>query len=172
MLLAMSINNSEKQVLEEIINLMMKDDSMDAPEDAVKWSKNLLRARAAAAQPKKSLVQKVLAILQIDLAPNKVAFGERSAQGGGATAQERQMLFQAGEATAVDLRIRQGEKGFSLRGQLMGENFANCTVRLGEMETVANEMSEFCFSNVPNGVYTMTFATEKTEIEIENLEIK
>ena len=101
MLLAMSINNSEKQILEEIINLMMKDDSADAPEDAVKWSKNLFRTRAAA-EPKKSLVQKVLAILQMDLAPNKAAFGERSA----GTAQERQMLFQAGESNAVDLRIR------------------------------------------------------------------
>ena len=165
MLLAMSINNSEKQILEEIINLMMKDDSADAPQDAVQWSKNLFRTRAA--EPKKSLVQKVLAVLQMDLAPNKPAFGERSA----GTAQERQMLFQAGD-NAVDLRIRQGEKGFSLRGQIMGEGFANTVVKFGDTETVTNEMSEFCFSNVPNGVYDMTVVAVDTQIEIESLEIR
>ena len=65
MLLTMRINNSEKQLISEIIYLMQTDKSIDAPQDAIKWSKNIFRARAA--EPKKSFVQKILAVLQMDL---------------------------------------------------------------------------------------------------------
>src|ERR1044072_2344307 len=108
MLLTMTMKNSEKQFLEEIVSLMQRDESVDAPQDAIKWSKNLFRTRAA--EPKKSFVQKILAVLQVDLAPNKAACGERSA----AAAQERQMLFEAGD-NGIDLRIKETEKGFVVK---------------------------------------------------------
>ena len=165
MLLTIRMKNSEKQFLEEIVNLMQRDESIDAPLDAIKWSKNLFRTRAA--EPKKSLVQKVLAVLQMDLAPNKAAFGERSAS----AAQERQMLFEAGE-NGIDLRIRETEKGFAVKGQMLGENFAGCAVRLGDLEAKANDLSEFSFANVPAGKYDLTLVSDETEITIENLEIK
>lgn len=166
MLLAMSINNSEKQILDEIIRLMQRDESIDAPQDAIKWSKNLFRTRQAAA-PKKSFVQKVLAVLQMDLAPNKAAFGERSA----GTDEARQMLFEAGE-NGIDLRIKETEKGFVVKGQILGEGFASSVVKLGDLETKTNELSEFFFTNVPNGKYDLTLQSGETEITIENLEIK
>lgn len=165
MLLTMSINNSEKQIFDEIINLMQTDDSVDAPHDAIKWSKNIFRTRAT--EPKKSLVQKFLAVLQMDLAPNKAAFGERSA----GTAQERQMLFSAGE-NGIDLRIKEDEKGFIVRGQILGEGFAGAAVKIGDFETVANELSEFSFADVPGGEYDLTLDTGATEVTIVNLEIK
>ncbi len=165
MLLTMTMKNSEKQFLEEIVSLMQRDESVDAPQDAVKWSKNLFRTRAA--EPKKSFVQKILAVLQVDLAPNKAAFGERSA----AAAQERQMLFEAG-ANGVDLRIKETEKGFVVKGQILGENFAKCTVKLGDAETKANDLSEFSFAGVPAGKYDLTLNSGEAEITIENLEIK
>lgn len=165
MLLAMSINNSEKQILEKIIKLMQRDESVDAPQDALRWSKNIFRTRAS--QPAKTFVQKILAVLQMDLAPNKAAFGERSAS----AAAERQMLFAAGE-NGVDLRIKQTEKGFALKGQILGENFADCTVKLGDFETKANELSEFSFTDIPGGKYDLTLQSGETEITIENLEIK
>lgn len=165
MLMAMSINNSEKQIFNEIIRLMQHDESTDAPQDAIRWSKNIFRTRAA--EPKKSFVHKLLAVLQMDLSPNKAAFGERSA---GASA-ERQMLFEAGE-NGIDLRIKESENGFALKGQILGENFANSTVKLGDFETKTNELSEFSFTDVPNGKYDLTLQSGETEITIENLEIK
>lgn len=144
---------------------MQHDESVDAPQDAVKWSKDIFRTRAA--KPAKTLVQKILAVLQMDLAPNKAAFGERSAS----AAQERQMLFAAGE-NRIDLRIRETEKGFALKGQILGGKFAASTVKLGAFETKTNELSEFSLENVPAGGYDLTLLSGETLITIENLEIK
>lgn len=164
MFLTMTINNSNNQTLETIVRLMQTDDSVDAPQDAIKWAKNVFRTRAV--EPKKSLVQKVLAVLQMDLSPNKAVFGERSAS----SAEARQMLFSAGE-NSIDLRISETEKGFNLRGQILGASLANCLIKLGEFETNCNELSEFSFKEIPNGKYDLTLQTDKTEIVIENLEI-
>ncbi len=142
---------------------MQTDRSEDAPQDSVKWAKNIFRARAV--EPKKSFAQKVLAVLQMDLSPNKAAFGERSAS----ATQVRQMLFGAGE-NSVDLRITKNEKGLlNVQGQILGADFANCTVRLGDFQVEANELSEFGFTGIPAGSYDLTFQTGETEIVIENL---
>ena len=139
---------------------------VDAPKNALQWSKNIFRTRAAAGR-KLSLARKILAVLEMDLAPNKAAFGERSA---GATA-ERQMLFSAGE-NGVDLRIMETEKGFVVRGQILGEGFAGATVRLGEHEAKTGELGEFSFGNVLRGKYDLTLRSGDAEITIEKLEIK
>lgn len=160
----MNKENSENQTIAKIISLMQTDDSVDAPQGSIKWAKDIFRARAA--EPKKNVVKKLLAVLQMDLSPGKTAFGERSAS----ASQARQMLFQAGEA-AVDLRISKGEKGFSLHGQVLGEGFENCAVKLGRFETVADELGEFRFNRIPEGIYDLTLQTENGEIVIENLEL-
>lgn len=144
---------------------MQTDRSEDAPQDSIKWAKNVFRSRVA--EPKKSFAQKVLAVLQMDLSPDKTAFGERSAS----VSQARQMLFTAGE-NAIDLRITEMEKGLlNIQGQILGESFRNCTVRLGEFKTQANELSEFKFTEIPVGIYDLIFQTNETEIVVENLEL-
>lgn len=158
------MNTGNENLINRIVHLMETDRSTDAPPDAIRWSKNLFRARADA--PERSVVQKILAALQIDLAPGKAAFGERSA----APAQTRQMLFSAGE-NSIDLRITKTEKGFDLRGQIMGDGFGNCAIELGKFETASNELSEFSFSEIPAGVYDLTVRAGEAEIVIENLEI-
>lgn len=162
MALADLMNNGNENLIKKIVSLMEADNSVDAPADSIKWAKNLFRTR----EPQKSLIQKVLAVLQMDLSPNKAVFGERSVSG--ATA--RQMLFSAGEI-GIDLRITSGDKGFILRGQILGEGFANCIVKLGEFETISNDLSEFSFAQIPNGKYNLILQTSETEIIIENLEI-
>lgn len=159
----MSKNND--QTINKIISLMETDNSVDAPTDAIRWAKNIFLSRAAA--PQKSLAQKVLAVLQIDLSPNKAAFGERSASAG----QARQMFFQAGE-TSIDLRIKQAENGFLLHGQILGEDFAGSTIKLGDFETTANEVSEFKFVNIPNGKYDLVLRKDDKEIVVQDLELK
>ena len=149
---------------EKIINLMRGDDAADAPPDAIRWAKNLFAARVAA--PQKSVVQRIMAVLQMDLSPNKAAFGERSAS----ASKARQMLFQAGE-NALDIRISPAVSGYNLHGQILGAGFANAVVRIGEYETIADETSEFKFADVPSGKYNLSFRSGEREIVIENIEI-
>lgn len=161
----MNDKNSNEDFLSKIVYLMRSDKSEDAPQDSIKWAKNIFRSRVT--EPKKSFAQKFLAVLQMDLSPNKAAFGERSAS----QAQARQMLFSAGE-NAVDLRITATEKGLlNVQGQILGESFADCIVKLGEFETRANELSEFNFTDIPNGNYDLIFETGEMEIVIQDLEL-
>lgn len=159
------MNKTSDQEINRIIYLMKTDEAYDAPQDAIQWSKNLFRSRAA--EPQKSVVKRMLAVLQMDLSPNRAAFGERSAS----ASQARQMLFQAGE-NALDIRIAETEKGFNLYGQILGEGFATCIVKLGELETTANELTEFKFTEIPTGKYDLIVRGGEREILIENLELK
>lgn len=162
----MSKNND--QTIEKIVRLMQRDESADAPADSIRWAKNLFRARAV--EPKKSLTQKVLAVLQMDLSPTEAAFGERSS----ASSAARQMLFAAGE-NGIDLRISKTDKGLNLQGQILGEGFANRTVKIaGEkssFETQTNELSEFNLTQIPVGRYDLTLQSNENEISIEGLEL-
>lgn len=140
MLMTMSIKNSTQQNIQRIINLMQKDDSIDAPNDAIKWSKNIFRTRAV--EPKKSLVEKIVAVLQIDLSKNQTAFGERFS----GVKDSKQIFAEAGEY-AVDLRIEKAEKGWNLRGQVLGEIAPKSVVRFegrdSHFETEIDEFGEF-----------------------------
>lgn len=159
------MKNYEENLMNKIVHLMQTDKSVDAPQDSIKWAKNIFRSRIA--EPKRSLVQRVLAVLQMDIAPNKAVFGERS----GAPSQVRQILFEAGE-TSIDLRITETENGFNLRGQILGEGFANAVIKIDENETTANELSEFGFTNLTGGNHTLILKNDTIEIVVENLELK
>lgn len=159
------MNNSDEKLINKIVHLMGRDESFDAPQDSIKWTKNLFLSRVT--EPKKSLAQKIFAVLQIDLSPNRAIFGERSAS----ALQSRQMLFEAGEIV-IDLRVSESAKNFDLRGQILGAEFANTSVKLGEFETKLNELGEFSLRLVPRGVYVLTLQNAEKEIVIENLELK
>jgi len=163
----MSKNNDLE--IDRITRLMQTDKSFDAPSDAIQWSKNIFLSRAV--EPKKSIVERVLAVLQMDLSPNRAAFGERSASASPA----RQMLFQAGE-NDLDLRIKQEENSLSVRGQILGEGFADCLVVISNenasFETRANELSEFKFADIPGGKYALSFRNREKEIVVEDIGIE
>jgi hypothetical protein len=160
------MNNED--LLNKIVKLIETDNSADAPADAIQWSKNLFRARAV--EPKKSLVQRVLAVLQMDLVPGKAVLGERSATSSAA----RQMLFGAGEHQ-IDLRITKANKGFTVAGQVLGADFAGAEVRLfnesKNFTVKSNELSEFRFENILKGTYTLSLIFKDKEILVENIEI-
>ena len=162
----MSKTNDQK--ISQIIYLMQTDESFDAPTDAIQWSKNIFRSRVV--EPKKSVAERFLAILKMDLSPNRAAFGERSAS----TSQARQMLFQAGEAS-IDLRIKQEEKGLTIQGQILGAGFANCLVKISNennsFETQTNELSEFKFAEILSGTYSLSLQGKDKEIFVETLEL-
>lgn len=158
-------NNNSDKTAEKIIYLMQTDRSVDAPPDAVNWAKNIFRTRSA--ESKKSFVRKVLAHLQLDLSPDRAVFGERSAS---SASQARQMLFDAGE-NSIDLRIRKAKKGLEIHGQILGEGFENAVVKLGDVETKANELSEFKFTGIAVGKYNLSLHTGEREILIEDLDL-
>lgn len=152
--------NSNDNLIDKIVSLLQKDNSFDAPKDAIQWSKNIFRSKVS--EPRKLLMQKVLAVLQIDLKQGQPAFGERSAS----VSKSRQMLFQAGE-NSIDIRINNGE----VKGQILGEGFANCEIWLGEFSAKANEMSEFTFSNIPSGICDLIIKNGEKEITIQGIEL-
>lgn len=158
------MSKNSDQTINEIIRLMRTDESIDAPTNAIQRSKNIFRTRVV--EPKKSIVKKVLAVLQMDLSPNRAAFGERSAS----ASQARQMFFQAGE-NALDIRIIKTERNFNLRGQILGEGFTSGTAKIGEIETQINELGEFKLE-IPGGIYNLTAQSGEKEIVIEGLEVK
>jgi hypothetical protein len=163
------MKNNNEDLLNKIVHLMQTDNSADAPKDSIAWTKNLFLARAA--EPKKSLVQKVLARLQMDLAPDKAAFGERSAS----ASNVRQMLFGAGDYQ-IDLRIAKANKGFTVTGQILGEDFAGADIALfndgKNLSVKTNELGEFRFENISKDKYTLSLTFKDKEIIIENIEIR
>jgi hypothetical protein len=162
------MNDPKDNASERIVRLMQRDDSLDAPADAVRWAKNLFRTRSA--EPRPSLVQRIVATLQTDLLPGKPAFGERSAAAGSA----RQMLFNAGE-NAVDIRITAMDANVQIQGQVLGEGFGAGEVVLSgrdfERKTAIGEMNEFAVDSVPRGYYKMVLRSDEKEIVIENVDI-
>jgi hypothetical protein len=163
------MKNSEEKNIEHIIKRMLTDRSVDAPQDAVTYARNLYRTRAT--EPKASIIQRLLAVMQVDLAPNRAAFGERSASG----SQARQMLFDSGE-NAVDLRITDVDGKFDIRGQILGDGFSNGIVEIANEKTSikakTDEMSGFKISALPTGEYSLTVKGIDTEIVIEQLILK
>ena len=156
------MNNAHEQKLEHIISRMQSDRSVDAPSDALKYARDLFRTRAA--EP--TLLQRIVAVLKVDLAPNRAAFGERSVGGGAA----RQMLFDSGE-NAIDLRVTAVENGFDIRGQLLGGGFDGGSVQIGDAVSAIDEMGGFRFESIAAGEYSMTVRGETSEIAIERLKL-
>jgi hypothetical protein len=161
--------NTENNKTEHIIQRMLTDRSADAPADVLQYAKNLYRTRAVSS--KASIVERIMAVMQVDLAPNRAAFGERSAAG----AQARQMLFDAGE-NAVDLRVTAVNNGFDLRGQILGEGFEGGEIEIANSESSVKEKidktSGFKVSGLPAGKYGLTIRGENAEIVLEELELK
>lgn len=159
------MNNAHEQKLEHIISRMQADRSVDAPADVLKYAKDLFRTRAA--QP--SLLQRIVAVLKVDLAPNRAAFGERSAG-----AEARQMLFESGD-NAVDIRIIASDNGFDIRGQILGDGFASGVAGIESSEfstsSAIDDIGGFRLKSIPGGEYTLTLRDGKSEIVIEGLKL-
>ena len=160
------MNNSTNEKLDQIIELMQSDDSVDAPVDSIKWAKNLYRTR----RTEPSLIKRFVASLQVDLPPGKPAFGERS----GLATSSRQMLFNAGEH-AIELRISSESAHVSMNGQVLGDGFAGAEFALSSgslrRTMTLGQMSEFEVSDLPKGFYTLTIRSQEKEIVIENVDI-
>jgi hypothetical protein len=159
---------STEKNLEKILDLMRRDDSVDASADSIRWASNVFRTRAV--EPKPSLIKKLVAVFHMEIAPNTPAFGERSAS----TGSVRQILYRADD-NAVDLRIEKIKKGFTIRGQVLGDGFAGAKAMLSDdvrsFEATTKESSEFRFDNIPAGTYQLTIHGSQVEIELKGVNI-
>ena len=151
------------------MDLMRRDDSVDPPQDAVRWAKNVFRTRAN--RPKESLIKKLIAVVQMEIAPDKPAFGERSAK----TSTVRQVLYRAGDH-AIDMRIERAKKGFNVRGQILGSGFSGCEIVMSEdsrsFKTMANDTGEFRFDAVPGGRYELVIKCDGLEITLKTIDLE
>lgn len=162
----LTMKRTEEQRLEHMIRRMQTDTAVDAPADTINYVKNLYRTRMTA--PAKSVLERVMAVLRVDLAPNRAAFGERSTGDG----QARQMLFDSGD-NAVDLRIKATDKGFELRGQVLGSGFEKGEIEvLGPQNMIRAELSEasqFDLTGLPSGDYSISVKGSDKELFIDQL---
>jgi hypothetical protein len=160
---------NELAMTEKVLFLMKADDSAPAPAVAKNWAVNLFRTRKAF-QPKATVTQKILAVLQMDLLPEMV-FGERSAS----AAAVRQMLYQADDES-LDLRIKETAEGFIINGQILGENWENGQIEIFNNDLSIteklNKMAEFALPSVPAGEYNLRLQNGEKEILIEKIVIK
>lgn len=159
--------SAEASSFAKILHLLKTDRAEDAPAELINWSKNIFRSRIS--EPKKSVLQKIAAILEMDLSKNQPAFGERSS-----ALPTRQMLFRADEI-GITLKISNDEGKISLMGQILDEKFGGCeTILSNEKKSFfskANELSEFKIQDVPDGIYILTVRNSEKEISVENLEL-
>lgn len=159
---------SEESKLELIVRRMRGDRAIDAPADVVKYAKNLYRTRAA--EPKQSLVRRVMGVLRVDLVPGTAAFGERSTT----ASKARQMLYESGDI-AVDLRIKSDGNEFEIRGQILGPSFEQSDVEInGDKatgKTITDKLGEFRLVGLPAGEYSLLIRTNDTEIVIDKITI-
>lgn len=165
-----SCNDCTKKMTElvDIVNLMRTDNSKAAPEDAVRWVKNLYKTRGV--EPKRSIFEKIVGVLALDLSPDQLVYGERSAAGS-----TRQMYYKAGD-TSVVLRISRDDENFLLMGQLVGGNdYKSAEIEISGPEFSApgkaNDLSEFRIGNIPAGKYSLFVRNDEKEIVIENIEL-
>ena len=160
--------NTEKNI-QNILELMRRDNSVDAPADQIRWASNLFRTRAT--EPKVSLVRKIAAVLQMEIGPGQAAFGERSTS----ASKVRQMLFRADD-NAIDIRLEPGKKGFTVRGQVLGAGFTDARVTLSDdiktQETRTSATSEFQFDSVAAGRYQLVIRGENMEVSLKAIDIE
>ena len=160
----MTRNSDMNNNIEKIIQLMETDDSVDAPADAIKWSKNLFKSRSKESAP--GIVEKIVAVLREELVPGSVAFGERSGSGAAA----RQMLFDAGDLS-IDLRISGSGNRFSVRGQVLGQDAESATVIIDEHAAPIDEFGSFLVEDLEAGTYDIELRLSDKEITIERISI-
>ncbi len=157
------MKNSDDKI-KKIINLMNTDDSVDAPEDAIKWSKNLFRTRSA--EQGTSGIRRIIGVLLQELSPDTPAFGERSASAG----KVRQLLYEAGD-NRVDLRVSPRADAFDVRGQVLGTGWEGAIVEFAGQRVAIDRFGSFLIKGVGREVSDLTIKGENVEIVLSGIEL-
>jgi hypothetical protein len=154
--------------IQNLLQVMRQDDSVDAPRDVLSYAINVFGQREVNQKP--TLAERIIAALTFDSFTRQPAFGFRSGQSAA-----RQLIYSAGESD-VDLRIERREQDrWAIAGQLLGRNCTGGEVTLrGEHQwasAVLNEECEFALPSVPAGSYALIVTLADMEIEVPRIEI-
>ena len=154
--------------VQNLVQSMREDQSVDAPRDVLAYAINSFSQRRDSRAP--SLVQRIVAALTFDSLNRAPAFAVRS----GVSA-ARQLLYNAAEKD-LDIRINQQEnERWAIAGQVLGENCSGGEITLQGTdvnETARlNEDCEFVLPPVPAGTYHLLLKLGDFEVEVQKLEV-
>lgn len=164
--------SQQRSQLDQLINLMRTDDSVEAPQALIARALNVFQRRPQtelAKESRPSLIKRLVASLSFDSLSATPAFGFRSGQ-----TQSRQLIFTAGEID-LDLRLAPLSEGWNLSGQVLGGKCGGGEVELqseaGLTSAPLNDLCEFVLAPVPPGHYRLLLRLEDLELEIPELEL-
>jgi anti-sigma factor RsiW len=158
---------AELAAVEELIDLMRSDTSVDAPEHVIARAVRVMRKPQPSAGP--GLLRRLVARLQGDSAQQPFALGMRSGAGA-----ERTLSYVA-EDWDIALQLTPWAGRWQLRGQILGPEVAGTIVlEAGAEPLVApvNELGEFALPPVEPGSYRLLVRAETREILVEPLELE
>ncbi|HEX8139876.1 MAG TPA: hypothetical protein VF544_20115 [Pyrinomonadaceae bacterium] len=160
---------SQLERLVKTVDLMRTDTAEDAPPEVIARAVNLFRLRSPA-EPRPSLVRRVLAALSFDSLQLAPAYGVRS----GSTA-ARQLIYNAGE-NDLDLRLTSKDESWIVSGQVLGQGCTGGEALLqgssGQAIATLNELCEFALPPVASGSYTLHVRFNDVEVEVPDLELR
>jgi len=159
----------------DLVSLMRTDRLVDAPAAAVRHARNLM--------PKTSLVAglgKLVATLVFDSSTQLRPVGVR-----GSALGTRRRMYEVGDTAVLDIQEEPLESGFTavegqvhFKGATRAEGstaqidlLRNNVSRDPHLETPANSLGEFSFTQVPLGDYALSIFTSNLEIVIPHLDL-
>ena len=159
---------SQLRTIRQTVGLMRSDRAEDAPAASIKHAKDLFRSRTASEES--SLLARVMAALTFDSLTSAPAFGLRSQ-----TISGRQLVYST-ETADIDVRVSPEKDEWQIAGQILGSDCENGNVNLqGDSFSVSaelNELCEFSFGSVPNGIYKISVHLPGLIIETPPLELR
>src|SRR5215472_4899354 len=167
-LVSCSTCREELNRMQNLLQVMQQDESVDAPRDLLAYAINLYGQRSVNQKP--TLVERMIAALTFDSLTASPAFALRSGQ-----AVARQLIYSAGD-NDVDLRIEPREQNrWAIAGQLLGRKCNGGEVTLSGQNQWAsaalNEQCEFALPSVPAGDYALIVTLADIEIEVSRIEV-
>ena len=156
------------ETIRQTIGLMKSDTTDDAPAALVQDAKAIFRNRTA--REESSLLDRVIAALTFDSLTAAPAFGLRSQ-----TSTGRQLLYST-ETADIDVRVSVEKDEWQIRGQILGSacEKGNVNLQSDNFSALAelNELCEFSFVSVPNGIYKISVRLPDLLIETPPLELR
>ena len=153
--------------LRQTTSLMKSDVIENAPAELVKHAKDIFRQRVATRKP--SVLSRIVAALTFDSLTAAPAYGLRSQAGNG-----RQLVYST-ESVDVDVQVSEENEEWRITGQIPGSLCTGGEVNLeGEGFSATaklNELCEFAFSSVPEGIYKLAVHLPDVIIETPPLEL-
>jgi hypothetical protein len=152
--------------LEQVIDLMRTDDSIDPPPEVIARAVGLVRS--AKTPDSIGLRQRLRAVLRFDSARPSLAPALRSR-----VPLERQLIFDA-EGFNLELRIRPEGPMWLISGQVFGVaggGWVELQGPTGATQSDLNDLYEFRLSPIPAGSYNLTLHVDSIDVEIAGLEI-